>query len=124
MTNFKRYLRSHLCSELRGVICILAAIVVLSLVIGINEQPTGGYEHDPKTGIEYVVTDYKSTLFIPVLFMCIFAYVLPIFEFSFFKKRINLDCAYALPISRRAMGTAHYLSGLIILLGGYTASYI
>ena len=45
-------------------------------------------------------------------------------EFSFFKKRINLDCAYSLPISRKAMGVVHYLVGLIMLLGSFSASYL
>ena len=45
-------------------------------------------------------------------------------EFSFFKKRTNLDCAYSLPISRRAMGGVHYLVGLVILFGTFTLSYL
>lgn len=120
MTNFKEYFRSHMKANLRSLICILAVVLLLSFLFGTNNQPAGVY--DPVT--EKFVPYYRSTLGISVTFLCILAYVLPVTEFSFFKKRINLDCAYALPISRRAMGTVHYLSGLITLLGAFTLSYL
>lgn len=120
MTNFKQYLRSHMKSSFRSFIYILVAVIVLSLVIGLSDQPT--YDYDPQ--LEQPVRAYTATLYIPILFMSILAYAIPVMEFSFFKKRINLDCAYSLPISRRAMGAVHYITGLIMLLGAYTASYL
>ncbi len=119
MTNFKQYLRSHLKAGMRPFVCILVVVLVMTLLIGISEQPDRAYDIDGM-----YIHDYNSTLYIPVLFMCILVYVLTVMEFAFFKKRINLDCAYALPISRKAMGTVHYLSGLIMLLITFTASYL
>jgi hypothetical protein len=45
-------------------------------------------------------------------------------QFSFFKRRINLDFVYSLPISRRSLGIVHYLTGLLILFCSFTASYL
>ena len=120
MTNFKRYFRMHLRANSRPIIYIFVTVLVLSFLIGINAQPSSYYDFETET----TASCYKSTLYIPVTLMCILAYVLPVMEFSFFKKRINLDCAYALPISRRAMGTVHYLVGLIMLFGAFTLSYL
>ena len=120
MNEFKQYFRTHLKGNLRAIVCIFAAVLVLTFLLGMNEQKTIYYNYH----LEKTITSYHSTLYIPVIFLCILAYVLPIMEFSFFKKRINLDCAYALPISRRAMGAVHYLTGLMILFGAFTASYL
>ena len=121
MTNFKEYFRSHLKANLRAMIYIFAVVLVLSFLLGITSQTS--YRYDKTTGEQYIYKCY-STLYIPVIFLCILSYVLPVMEFSFFKKRINLDCAYSLPISRKAMGIVHYLTGLMILLGAFTASYL
>lgn len=121
MTNFKEYFRSHLKASIRPIIYIFAAVLVLSFLMGINLQPS--YRYNSAIGGRYIY-DYYSTLYIPVVFLCMLAYILPVMEFSFFKKRINLDCAYSLPISRRAMGAVHYLTGLMILFGAFTASYL
>lgn len=120
MTNFKQYFRSHLKANIKPIIYILASVLVLTFLRGINAQPTGYYDFEANK----MVSDYLSTLYIPVDFICIIAYVLPVMEFSFFKKRINLDCAYSLPISRKALCTVHYLTGLIILFGAFTSSYL
>ena len=120
MINFKRYFHSHFKANIKPLICILIAVLVLTFLIGINEQPDAYYDY--QTGIS--TSYYKSTLYVPVIFLSILAYVLPVMEFSFFKKRINLDCAYSLPISRRCMGAVHYLTGIIILFISFTSSYI
>ncbi len=120
MTNFKQYFRSHLKANIESMIYIFLVAILLTFLIGISIQPTSYYDFNTAQRIK----TYQSTLYIPVIFISILAYVLPVTEFSFFKKRINLDCAYALPISRKAMGAVHYLTGLISLCGAYTLSYL
>lgn len=120
MTNMKVYFRSHMRANLRSMMYIAVIVTVLTAVIGVNAQPVEHYYFES----EKSVYDYRSTLFIPTAFVCVLAYVLPVMEFSFFKKRINLDCAYSLPISRRGMGLVHYLTGLIMLFGAFTLSYL
>ena len=111
MTNFKKYFAYHLRSGLKTLVYILVAVLVLTFIMASNGQPSSN-------GI------FRSTIYIPIIFLCIMMYVLPVSEFSFFKKRTNLDCAYSLPISRRAMGIVHYLTGMISLFTVYTASYL
>lgn len=120
MSAFKQYFRSHLKGNLRAIVCIFAAVLVLTFLLGMNSQRFERFNYES----EEILYHYSSTLYIPVVFLCILAYVLPVMEFSFFKKRINLDCAYSLPISRRVMGAVHYLTGLSILFGAFTASYL
>ena len=120
MTGFKTYFAAHVRSNLRPLLYILIITLTLSLMLGLTGQPYEVWDHATET----LVKDYNSTLYIPVLFMCILAYVLPVMEFSFFKKRRNLDCAYALPISRRCMGAVHYLFGAMTLLSTFTLSYL
>ena len=120
MTGFKSYFKLHFKANIRPLIYILATVIFLTFLLGIDNQPTTYYDYE----LNMSFPDYKSTLYIPVIFLSILSYVLPVLEFSFFKKRINLDCAYSLPISRIAMGTVHYLTGLITLLGAFTVSYL
>lgn len=111
MTNFKEYFRSHLKSGARVALSILLVILALTFILAFSGQ------HD-YTG------NLQCKIDIPVIFLCILIYVLPVKEFAFFKKRTNLDCAYALPISRRTMGIVHYLCGLIELCVLFSASYL
>lgn len=120
MTSFRSYFKSHFKANLRPLIYILAAVLVLTFLIGVENQPSSRYDFE----LQQSYQDYKSTITTPVIFLCILAYIIPVMEFSFFKKRINLDCAYSLPISRRAMGVVHYITGIITLLGAFTASYL
>jgi len=120
MKNFKQYFTSHLKESTRSIITILSLVLILTFIFAMNSHVTSMYDYE--TGKE--TYSYHSSLYIPVLFMCILCYVIPVLEFSFFKKRINLDCAYALPISRKDMGLVHYLTGLILLFVAFTLSYL
>ena len=119
MTGFKSYFCAHGRSNFKPIMYILIIVLAFSFIMGINGQPYEEWNY----ATEGLVRDYHATLYIPVLFLCVLCYVLPVMEFSFFKKRRNLDCAYSLPISRRAMGLVHYLSGAITLLVAFTLSY-
>lgn len=120
MTSFKSYFKLHFKANIRALIYILAAVTVLTFLLALDGQPTAYYDFE----LNRSIPSYESTLYIPIIFLSVLIYVLPVLEFSFFKKRINLDCAYSLPISRRAMGTVHYLTGLITLFGTFTVSYL
>ena len=120
MTGFKSYFSAHVRSNFKALMYIVIAVLVLSFIMGMSDQPYEEWDYATQTYHD----DYKSTLYIPVLFMCVLCYIVPVMEFSFFKKRRNLDCAYALPISRKAMGLAHYISGAITGIGVFTLSYL
>jgi hypothetical protein len=118
MTNTKQYFKAYLRQNLKFITIVLALVIIVSFIWGLNDQPVKYRDHGT-----YVIY-YTSTLSIPMYVLILFSIVLPVKEFSFFKKRINLDCAYSLPISRKAMGVVHYLVGCIMLWGVYTASYL
>ena len=120
MTGFKTYFRSHMKSNGRILIYLLVITLVLTLVVGINS----GISKNWVSMLKDYVTYYYSTINVPIVFLCLLAYIAPVLEFSFFKKRINLNCAYSMPISRRAMGIAHFLSGAITVALPFTLSYI
>ena len=120
MTGFKTYFRSHLKSNSRILIYLLVITLVLTLVVGINS----GISKNWASMLKDYVTYYYSTIDVPIVFLCLLAYIAPVLEFSFFKKRINLNFAYSMPISRRAMGVAHFLSGAITVALPFTLSYI
>lgn len=120
MTGFKSYFRSHLRSNSKILLYLTSIMLVLTVINGINSGVGLMWSSELHT---YVKT-YRSTIGMPVIFICLLVYVAPVLEFSFFKKRINLNCAYSMPISRRAMGMVHYISGAIIVALPYTLSYI
>ena len=91
--NFKQYFRHHLKLRLAPIVVILAAVLILTVVIGIIEQPSKYTDYSTPDRVSYPY--FRSTLYIPVIFMVNLAYAFPVIEFSFFKKRRNLDCAYS-----------------------------
>ncbi len=115
MTAFKSYFKSHLKQSTKPLIFIFVISVIFTLIISFSYQIVYGYKG---------AISYKSTLYGPVIVLVFLSYILPVMEFAFFKKRINLNCAYSLPISRRAMGAVHFLTGAITLVGAFTASYL
>ena len=120
MTNTKAYFRAHMRDLLKIFVFILAIVLALTVLATFNLQSR---EHRYYDGQEYQ-RGFDTMLGFPVSIMCSLALVLPVIEFSFFKKRIHLDCAYSLPISRKSMGMVHYLSGLITLISAFTLSYL
>lgn len=120
MTNFKQYFRAHIKAKIKPIIYILTSVLIFTWLLGNTYQQSTIYNNE----LNQTEINYKSMLYLPVVFMCILAYIIPVMEFSFFKKRINLDCAYSMPISRKAMGAIHYLVGLLILWCSFTLSYL
>jgi len=121
MTNMKAYFRSHMRENMKTFAFILTVVFALTVLIGFNGPLR---QYSVYNDEQLYRKGYESMLNLPVNFMRFLAYILPVMEFSFFKKRINLDCAYSMPISRRAMGVVHYLSGLITLFSAFTVSYL
>lgn len=119
----KSYMRSHLRDSLKTLLYLVAFSVAVTLIFSGSNQC---YPNEDYIDGEWIVTGYyySSMLGIPVTILANSCFALPVLEFSFFKKRRNLDCAYALPISRREMGIVHYLTGLLLLVIPYTCSYL
>ncbi len=119
----RSYLRSHLRANLKIFLYLLGFAVAITFIMSGPGQCTESWYYD-EFGERIVRHYYDSMLELPMLILLVSAFVLPFLEFSFFKKRRNLDCAYALPISRREMGLVHFLTGLALMVIPFTCSYI
>lgn len=126
-TSFKAYFRDHFRSKRKVLLCALIFALALTFIYSIGGQKYEfiRYEYvDDETYIEHTAVYYDSYLGLQTIILCTLAYSLPVLEFSFFKKRRNLDCAYALPISRREMGLVHYFTGLLCMIIPFVSSYL
>lgn len=125
-TTFASYFRYHLKSKLRWLIVLTAIALFFVLMFSITGQRTPRWEYIE--GLDDVVLTgqyyYDSYIGWPVTMLILCAYILPVTEFAFMKKRRNLDCLYALPISRSQLGSVHYLTGLICLVVPYVSAYL
>ena len=118
----RSYMRSHLRANLKTLLYLLGFAIAITFIMSVPGQCTETWyydEFDNRISRYY----YDCMLGLPVTILSVSAFALPLLEFSFFKKRRNLDCAYALPISRREMGLVHFLTGLALLVIPFTCSY-
>ena len=121
---FTTYFRDHLRSKSKLLLCLVVFALVITLVYAVSGQRYEYTYWNYETDTQITKVSYDSCLGTPLFFLIVCSCVIPVTEFSFFKKRRNLDCAYALPISRREMGIVHYITGLICLIVPYTCSYV
>jgi len=150
MKTNKAYFLHQLKTNLRPLIIVAIGVLILGFYICIDnmehvytqyysdeeetyvfynkEYPNGYYFYDyepvecetPSRKIEY----RDLTLVYPIVVLIGMCYIVPVWLFSFMKKRRNLDCCYSLPISRRALGMTNYLVGLILVFVPFILSYI
>ena len=121
---FKAYFRDHFRNKIKLLLCLLIVALVLTLIYSVGGQKDEWTYYDYEAEINVTNVNYNTYFGLQIFVLCVCAYILPVLEFSLFKKRKNLDCAYALPISRRAMGLVHYFTGLIFLIVPFTCSYL
>lgn len=121
---FKAYFRDHFRSKTKLLICLVVFALMLTLITAVGGQRSEYTYTDYETDTEITRVSYDSCIDLQQRILIICSFIIPVIEFSFFKKRRNLDCAYALPISRREMGAVHYLTGLICLIVPFTCSYL
>lgn len=122
-TVMRSYLRSHLRKSLKTLLYLVAFSVAITFIMSSSGQCIESWYY-VESGARVVHHYYDSMLSLPTTILSISAFVLPVLEFEFFKKRRNLDCVYALPISRREMGIVHFLTGLLLLVIPYSCSYL
>ena len=110
----RAYIKERARLTLLPLIYLSIAAVVITFVCAYGTQKT-----------EYGNSaNYYAQLQLPLTVLIILSYVTPVFSFRIFKCRRNLDCLFALPISRRALAVIHYFVGLIILLVPFSLSYL
>lgn len=65
-----------------------------------------------------------TSLYTTSLILCVLCTVVPPIELSSFKNRRNADILLSLPVSRKKQAGAHYLNGLIQVLGAYAICFL
>ena len=112
MTSFRSYLGYRLKKALLQTLTFTLMAAVISAVSA--DLCADRFMGNRGTmGIEMIAT-----------IMGVIASIIPMLELSVFKSRRNLDTLYCLPISRRKMAAAHYLSGFIQMFTVYTAAFL
>ncbi len=112
MLNAKRYFIHHLKSVLPRL-AVFTAISVLITVMTANGEHSN-YNPDHSGSGYYILT----------VIIGFFATVLPMFEFSTFNNKRNLDTLFSLPIKRSSFAAVHIAVGFIQLFTVYTVSTV
>lgn len=112
MTNFKSYLGYRIKKSLLFTL----TFSLIALAISAFSARACAYRfmgHRGSMGIETLAT-----------IVGVIASIIPMIELSAFKSRRNLDTLFFLPISRKSIALAHYLSGLIQMFTIYTVAFL
>ncbi len=111
MTNFKSYLGYRLKKALLATMTFsLIALAISVFCARVNADRFMG--HRGSMGIEVLAT-----------IVGIIASIIPMIELSVFKSKRNLDTLFFLPISRKSIALAHYLSGFLQMFTIYTVAF-
>lgn len=61
---------------------------------------------------------------LPIVFACVLATIVPLFEFNFKMRKVNIDQYYSLPIKREKLYLSTFIFGFIEIVIPVTISYI
>lgn len=114
------YFRYHFLKSGKFILFISIVAGIISFITAINGQPVYRYN---EVG-EYILKYYNPTLEFSVFVIWFLCFLVPVLQFSFFKKRRNLDYIYSMPISRTEVGAVHYAVGLLEVFIPFTVSYL
>ena len=114
------YFRYHFLQSGRFILFISVIVAIISFINGINGQPKMGYISNDVYGI----IGYTPTLGFSTFVLAFLCYLVPVLQFSFFKKRRNLDYIYSMPISRDELCAVHYTVGILQVYIPFTVSFL
>lgn len=110
MTTFWRFIYYRLkSSALRTLIFTVIAVMIVMIVL-------------PHC-VNYALPEYRlSGLYMLSIILCVTSSLIPILELSGFKNRRNLDTLYFLPLGRKKLALAHFISGFAQVVVIYTVT--
>jgi len=116
----KSYVKYHIKRSLKPFLFMLTVALIVTLVLCSQNRAVENFygDHRPPT------VRYYLKFNIPSIIAAVVTYMQVALQLTVFKKRRNLDCYYTMPVSRRTLGTVHYLTGLVSTLLVYTASLV
>ena len=89
---FKAYFRDHFRSKLKLLLCLLIVALVLTLIYSVGGQKDEYTYYDYEAEIDVTNVNYNTYLGLQIFILCVCAYILPVLEFSLFKKRKKISC--------------------------------
>lgn len=113
------YFRYHFLQSGKFTLFISVVAAIITFINAINGQPVYRYTNAG----EYVISYYEPTLGFSTFVLVFLCYLVPVLQFSFFKKRRNLDYIYSMPIHRGGLGAVHYVVGLLGVYIPFSVSY-
>lgn len=103
-------------NKLRNIILIIIGVLYLSVYLPSLLLPyASGADQDE---FRYCGLDLMTVV------MAVLCTIVPILEFSKFNNKRNLDTVYSMPIERRKISLAHFVSGFISIAFIYTCTFI
>ena len=144
MTSFKNYFTYTFKSSFtRFIVCLVISLLLTVVLVNVYSYDTYEYvqpdtyddtyieddeykeDEDFYEEKDYIIVRRTSVEFSVITFilgtLCFFV---PIMELEPFKIRRNIDTLFNLPVSKFKMGLAHYLNGLIHIVGIFTVCSI
>lgn len=101
-----RYFRYHFKETFIRLV-VLSAIAMIIMYNSVSH-----YRHE----VNFAFTTGEFML-------CVFAFLMPRFEFVQFKSRNHLDLWYQIPLARRTLGYIHAINGAIQIVVSFTLGY-
>lgn len=101
MSDFRRYFSYHFKSSLPR----LAAVTLLCVILTVMTVNEGCDTTKPENS--------NCSIYILSIIVSACASIIPIFEFSAYNNKRNLDTVFSLPVKRRSIAGANYLNGII-----------
>lgn len=109
----------------RRLILIILSFISFLLTMVITNQDVFIYSHFIDSALdvhEQVATN--PPIVVPTVMACILATIVPIFEFNFKMRKVNIDQYYSLPIKREKLYTSTFIFGFIEVIIPVTISYL
>ncbi len=116
-SSFSRYLQYILKKNtLRNIIMIIMGVLYLSVILPSLILPYA--IGDDQDQFRHCGIDLLSVI------LSILCTIVPIFEFSQFNNKRNLDTVYSMPLGRDKISIAHFAGGFIQIILVYTCTFI
>lgn len=119
-----RYFLNRGKSALKPLLYFSVIGLVFCLSIALTRQAVEGTFFNVETRENEPRISYHATLYAPVLILCFLCYIVPVQQFSIFKKRRNLDCLYATPVPRCGIALVHYVLGWLLVMIPFCLCYL
>ena len=119
---FKYYLKKRISvTAIITIICLVVSTVYLDVMDFVR---IGSYWVEETNSYYETLIPSSSPLGMIAIFAAILVIIIPVFEFYFKMRKINVDQMYSLPVKRSKLYIVKYIIGLAEIIIPITISYI